>query len=84
MRAPRTTMPVAVSPTLWSVTWFPTIRGSVALSIVGWMIVWVSERSSRVRRRWNRTRFWAPSSFPWSGPTQMPCWAAKQANLTFM
>ena len=75
----------AVSPTLWSVTWLPTMRGSVTLSIVGWMIVWVSDRSSRASRRWKRTRFSAPSAFaPDPEPAQTPLRAAKQANFTFM
>ncbi len=75
---------MAVSATLCRVTRFPTICGSVVLSMVGWMIVWVSERSSRARRRWKLTRFWAPASLPWSAPAQIAWRAAKQENLTFM
>ena len=84
MRAPRTTMPCAVSSTLWSGTPLPTMRASVALSTVGWMIVWVSDRSSRASRRWKRTRFSAPSAFTPPGPAHAPLREAKEANFTFM
>ena len=84
MRAPRTTIPAPVSPTLCTGTRFPTIWASVDLSMVGWMIVWVSEMSSRASRFWNATRLWAPSSFRPSAPSQSFQRPAKLANFTFM
>ena len=68
----------------WTGTRFPTICASVDLSMVGWMIVWVSEMSSRASRFWNATRLRAPSSLRPSAPSQSRQRPAKLANLTFM
>jgi len=65
-------------------TRLPANWPSVDLSMVGWMIVWVSETSSRAIRFWKRTMLCAPSSFRPSGPRQSCARAAKLANLTFM
>ena len=47
MRAPRTTMPCSVSATLCrTISPSPARQVAEALSMVGWMIVWVSARSS--------------------------------------
>ena len=77
-------MPVAVSPTLCSVARLPASLASVALSTVGWMIVWVRETSSRASRRWKRTRLSAPAALRRSGPAQNDGRAANEANFTFM
>ncbi len=55
-------MPSLVSPTLWRLTWLSMNLGSVRLSIVGWMIVWVSAMSFRARCCRYRTMFSAPRS----------------------
>ena len=53
-------------------------------SMVGWMMVWVSERSSRASCFWNVCRLATPSSLRPSGPAQAPRSPAKPANVTFM
>ncbi len=68
MRAPRTTIPCSVSPVLCSGTGLSTRLASVARSIVGWTIVWVSEMSSSASWRWKATRLAWPSTLVRSGP----------------
>jgi hypothetical protein len=77
-------IPSAVCPTLRIVTLLPVTRPSVRLSMVGWMIVWVSERSSRLRRRWKSTMLRAPRSLRPSAPAQTCGAEAKAANFMFM
>ena len=77
-------MPSAVWPTFRTVTLLPRIFASVRLSVVGWMIVWVSERSCSARRRWKATRFLAPCALRPSAPAHTPGAEAKAANFMFM
>ena len=68
MRAPRTTMESAVSPTLCSGTLLPANDESLARSMVGWTMVCVSEMSSRASCFWNASRLATPASLRPSGP----------------
>ncbi len=77
-------MPSAVWPTLRTVTLLPRIWPSVRLSVVGWMIVWVSEMSAWARRRWKATMLRAPRSLRPSAPAHTLGAEAKAANFMFM
>ncbi len=65
MRAPRTTMPCAVSATLCRATSSPAAGTSPrVLSMVGCTMVWVRERSRRATSLWKATMLAAPRSLP--------------------
>ena len=77
-------MPSALSPTLRMLTLLPLSWLSVRLSIVGWMMVWVSETSLRLRWRWKATMLRAPRSLRPSAPAHTLGAEAKAANFMFM
>ena len=83
MRAPRTTIPWAVVPTLCNGTALPANAWSVARSTVGWMIVCVRRESSRASCRWKATRWSWPAVLRPSAPIHAARSPANPANVTF-
>ena len=83
MREPLTMMPWGVSPTFRNATSLPAEGTSpFPLSIVGWTIVCVSERSRRLRNFWYFTSLSAPASLPFAPhSSDRP---ANPAKVTFM
>jgi hypothetical protein len=81
MRAPRTTIPVDVSPTLCSATSPAACSASgLVRSTCGFMIECVVDRSRSRISFWYSTRLRAPCSLPRRAHTSAA--PAKQANVT--